>query len=115
MRYGGINPLDQFRNKVHSEFISLTENIKNNILKSYKKLDHSLEKFDPKKEGLNRPSSTWTYLINDNPFSNFGLDLIMNRNVAITSYGGIIFIFLLPFLAVIKILSKFFKRRIKKL
>ena len=114
MRYGGILPVEQFSNQVHSEFKSLFDLIKESIKRSYNNLEPSLDDFDPDKEGLSRPSSTWTYLINDNPFSNFGMDLILNRNVAITSYGGVILIFLLPFLVLIRVISGFLKKMKKE-
>ncbi len=113
MRYGGVQPLDQYRNQVHNEFKTLIAIITKKSKSTYEDLELSLDDFDPKKEGLSRPSSTWAYLINDNPFSNFGMDLILNRNVAVTSYGGIIFIFLLPFLAIIKLISNLKKKNMK--
>jgi hypothetical protein len=45
-------------------------------------------------------SSTWTYLVDDNPFSTLGLSMIANRNVGAAAAGGLVAMMYLPVSAV---------------
>jgi hypothetical protein len=46
--------------------------------------------------GVAGSSSTWTYLVNDNPFSTLGLSLMASRNVGAAAVTGFIAALYLP-------------------
>ncbi len=62
------NPLDEFQKEAGREFADLTERIDDQILGTFHSVAIDENGLDLDKEGLRGPSSTWTYLINDNPF-----------------------------------------------
>jgi len=68
---GGHNPLDEFHKIVAKAFYSLTLRIDNEIVETFNSARITEDGIDMAVEGLTRPTSTWTYLINDNPFGDF--------------------------------------------
>ena len=65
---GGRNPLHEYHKSLSSEFDGMLERLDDNIRASLKKATIDAVGIDLDKEGLRGPTSTWTYLINDNPF-----------------------------------------------
>ncbi|TKJ34288.1 MAG: accessory Sec system translocase SecA2 [Planctomycetes bacterium B3_Pla] len=68
---GGHNPLDEFHKIVAEAFYSLTLRIDDEIVETFNSARITEDGIDMTGEGLVRPTSTWTYLINDNPFGDF--------------------------------------------
>jgi len=68
---GGQNPLDEFHKIVANAFQELLRKIDDRIVKTFNSASITEDGIDMAKEGLVGPSSTWTYLINDNPFGDF--------------------------------------------
>ena len=68
---GGQNPLDEFHRIVADAFQALMRRIDEEIVKTFNSAEINEEGIDMIREGLVRPTSTWTYLINDNPFGDF--------------------------------------------
>lgn len=68
---GGQNPLDEFHKIVADRFQKLLRRIDDEIIKTFKSAEITEDGIDMAKEGLVGPTSTWTYLINDNPFGDF--------------------------------------------
>jgi len=68
---GGQNPLDEFHRIVAREFYSLMMRIDDEIVQTFNSARITENGVDLAGEGLTRPTSTWTYLINDNPFGDF--------------------------------------------
>ena len=68
---GGQNPLDEFHKKVAEAFYSLRLRIDNEIVETFNSARITEDGIDMAGEGLTSPTSTWTYLINDNPFGDF--------------------------------------------
>jgi len=68
---GGMNPLDEFHRKVSREFYDLMNRIDYEIVNTFNSVEINKDGLDFVKEGLIGPTSTWTYLINDNPFGDF--------------------------------------------
>ncbi len=62
------DPLDEFHKAVGREFADLLQRIDEQILATFRSAEIGKDGLDPDREGLRGPSSTWTYLINDNPF-----------------------------------------------
>ena len=68
---GGHNPLDEFHRIVAEAFYSLMLRIDDEIIETFNSARITEDGIDMTGEGLVRPTSTWTYLINDNPFGDF--------------------------------------------
>ncbi|MFC1636596.1 accessory Sec system translocase SecA2, partial [Planctomycetota bacterium] len=68
---GGHNPLNEFHRIVADAFQTLMRRIDEEIIKTFNAAEINEEGIDMTREGLVRPTSTWTYLINDNPFGDF--------------------------------------------
>ena len=64
--------------------------------------------------GLKGPSSTWTYLINDNPFPNFSLALIASSNIGIGAFAGMLMGVFAPFIGIASLVGIIKKRLGKK-
>ena len=62
------DPLDEFHKKAGREFADLLKRIDEEIVNTFCSAEITSEGIDLGKEGLRGPASTWTYLINDNPF-----------------------------------------------
>ncbi|MGV8981325.1 preprotein translocase subunit SecA [Clostridium sp.] len=60
------NPLQEFQNEAASVFQFLQEEIKKRILQDFEELDISEQGLISLKDRIKPPSSTWTYLVNDN-------------------------------------------------
>ena len=61
-------PLEEFHKRVGREYGDLLERIESEIVRTFCCVEITAAGIDLDKEGLCGPSSTWTYLINDNPF-----------------------------------------------
>ena len=64
----GHSALDTYHRQVGKAFGDLIATIDNSIVETFLSATITAEGIDLEKEGLKGPSSTWTYLINDNPF-----------------------------------------------
>ena len=68
---GGQNPLNEFHRMVAETFHKLLLRINENVVETFNSARITDDGIDLAGEGLIRPTSTWTYLINDNPFGDF--------------------------------------------
>jgi preprotein translocase subunit SecA len=64
---GGLNAFDEFNRQVNAAFRELARRIDDEVLATLRTAEITADGVDLKKEGLLGPSSTWTYMINDNP------------------------------------------------
>jgi preprotein translocase subunit SecA len=79
---GNRSPVDDFNSQIVDVFKILLEDFETNIINTFEKANITKNGLDRKKEGLDFPSSTWTYLINDNPFGDAGQIIAKNiRNM----------------------------------
>ncbi len=100
LRLGGQNPIEKFREQSVELFDRMFDELEDKTICSINKLTVKNNKINFDDSGLNVPTATWTYLINDNPFEDqFGIGLIGNMNLQIGAgaYG-----FLLVFYALLK-------------
>lgn len=69
---GRKNPVDEFHKIAIEAFSEMLEDIENDIVSTFERVEITKDGIDMEKEGMMGPSSTWTYLINDSPdqFSN---------------------------------------------
>ncbi len=62
------SPLDEFHKQVGREYAEMLERIEEQVIGTFRSAEITAAGIDLDKEGLRGPSSTWTYMINDNPF-----------------------------------------------
>ncbi|ELR69872.1 Protein export cytoplasm protein SecA ATPase RNA helicase [Fulvivirga imtechensis AK7] len=65
---GGLNPFREFQKQLTELFEKLLADIDREIIDRMNTVTITPDGVDLGKEGLQRPGSTWTYLVNDNPF-----------------------------------------------
>lgn len=81
VRYGGQKPLREYQRQSDKWFVELCERIDTELPAKARQLIEDPQ-LDIQSLGLHRPSSTWTYLINDNPFGNqLAIMLLDNSNL----------------------------------
>ncbi|MCX6149723.1 MAG: accessory Sec system translocase SecA2 [Ignavibacteriales bacterium] len=87
-RLGGQEPIFEFHKLSVEIFANLLDNIEADMQKSFNQIDVENDNFDLIFDGLKSPSSTWTYLINDNTFEEMlGVQLI--GNVGMQVWAGL--------------------------
>jgi preprotein translocase subunit SecA len=69
---GGQVPQHVFARRVGEAFRSLEESVDERASQIFERLQVTAEGVDLDQPGLRGPSSTWTYLVNDNPFGSAG-------------------------------------------
>jgi preprotein translocase subunit SecA len=82
VRFGGHDPLIEFMKTAKDGFTGMQNDIKTNTRRALKRIENLGDNVSLKKEGINKPASTWTYLVDDNPFrKSLGFDLGANANI----------------------------------
>lgn len=77
---GGDSPLNEFQRIIAEAYRDLEKKLDKSVAAKFNSLDPDESGFDPNAEGLRGPSSTWTYLINDNQFGNW-VQLLQLSNI----------------------------------
>ncbi len=67
---GGQIPLDEFHKTANATFRQMEKRLEKKIINSLKAVKVTKDGIDLDQEGLMGPSSTWTYLVNDDTFAN---------------------------------------------
>lgn len=67
MSLGGLNAFDEFNRQINEAFRELSEHIEQETLATLRTISITRDGIDLRQAGLLGPSSTWTYMINDNP------------------------------------------------
>jgi preprotein translocase subunit SecA len=67
MSMGGFNAFDEFNRQINEAFRDLSKRIDEEVLETFRTVRITADGVDLKSNGLLGPSSTWTYMINDNP------------------------------------------------
>ncbi|WP_020519711.1 accessory Sec system translocase SecA2 [Catelliglobosispora koreensis] len=68
---GRVDPLDEFHRSAVPAFNALIPEIEKRTLETFEEIDDAdgfEDGWEPERAELIRPSATWTYLVNDNPF-----------------------------------------------
>ena len=82
---GGEDPLFVFHKLTLEMFRKLQQNMEREIINAFNRITIKNNAVEFNNQELKVPTSTWTYLINDNPFENmFGLQFIGNRNIGVS-------------------------------
>ncbi|HEX9060797.1 MAG TPA: accessory Sec system translocase SecA2 [Clostridia bacterium] len=107
---GGQNPFEAYISEVDRAFKELLLKIDESIITTFKSIKIESEGIDIGIDDLKGPSSTWTYMINDNPFADdLGLMLGNTRNI-----GASVAAAFFPWMAVITIVSLIYQRFLKR-
>ncbi len=64
---GGLNAFDTYNQRINTAFRRLREHVDETTVNTFSSVTVTEQGVDLEKEGLAGPSSTWTYMINDNP------------------------------------------------
>jgi preprotein translocase subunit SecA len=81
-RYGGREPLTEFQRQIIDAFAAMMERVKEETVKKFRRLSVEHGAIDLKRVGVGGSTTTWTYLVNDNPFSTLGLSLLSSRTLS---------------------------------
>lgn len=71
--FAGKNPMDEFHMTIIPLFQEHLQSIHEAIIRCFEEAEITERGIDLEKEGLKGPSSTWTYLVEDNPFGSDGI------------------------------------------
>jgi preprotein translocase subunit SecA len=83
VRLGNMEPVVEFQKQADKAFRSFLARIDEEIVEFFDRLELEEEGLDIERLGIRGPSSTWTYLVNDNPFRS-GLGLLVSGNLALS-------------------------------
>jgi preprotein translocase subunit SecA len=108
-RYGGKEPVTEFHRQIVEAFGGLLDRIADEAVEVFERLEVREGRIDLEAAGVAGSSSTWTYLVNDNPFSNLGLSLIASRNIGAAATTGFVAMLHLP-LTIIVMAAVFIRR-----
>jgi len=89
-RYCGNTPLHEFVKAVDHLFQWIEALIVQQVIHTFKQASIDRVGILTIKKALKRPSATWTYLVNDNPFSQFGISMIASRNIGLAAGSGVL-------------------------
>jgi preprotein translocase subunit SecA len=109
VRLGGQDPLTHFTREAIAAFSKVEESIDDAVLKSIEQVCVENGHLDLAELRITGPSSTWTYLVNDDPFRNqIGSLLTGIGGATIAVYSASI---LMPLLILWGMVQTFFRRR----
>jgi len=113
-RYGGREPVTEFHRQIVDAFSAMMDRISDEAVDLFEQLEVRDERIDLAAAGVAGSSSTWTYLVNDNPFSTLGLSLMASRNVGAAATTGFIAMLYLPVTLVVSatvLIRRWLRRR----
>lgn len=93
-RYGGRDPLTEFSRQLIEAFDAMMRQVEDETVKLFARVRAGEGGIDLSGVGLSRSSATWTYLVNDNPFSPLGASLLASRTL--TTAAGILGVVYFP-------------------
>ncbi len=83
-RFGGQMPVREFIKLAVERFDELQMEIEERCLQTFEQLEVRQNRVDFEKAGIKTPSSTWTYMINDDPFDGIlNLQIVGNIGMAL--------------------------------
>ncbi len=108
LNLGGEDPLFEFHKRSIEMFKDLQRNSEQEIINSFNSITVKNNCVELNNPELKVSSSTWTYLINDNPFENmFGIQFIGNKNIGLSI--GILMTW--PLVVIYFLLRKFARKK----
>lgn len=104
---GGMTPLQEFQKSATAVFLETRLKIEQAVIAAFESLVQKEGPVDLDADGLKGPSSTWTYLVNEDQFG-WGIEMLKGQNIgfaaAAAAYRGPLFILAL-------LLNRVFGRR----
>jgi preprotein translocase subunit SecA len=95
-RYGGREPIMEFHRQSVEGFETLMADVREQAAERFERLRLIGGAIDFSEAGLAGSSSTWTYLVNDNPFSTLGLSMLASRNIGAAGAMGMLAVIYWP-------------------
>ncbi len=83
-RYGGRLPLTEFQRQIIDAYAEMMEGLRDEVVATFERLEADHGRIDLDRAGIRGPTSTWTYLVNDNPMPSFALQLIASGNMGVS-------------------------------
>jgi len=108
-RYAGRDPLTEFQRQIIDAYAAMMEELRADVVDRFGSLRAEGGRIDLERLGLRGPASTWTYLINDNPFASFWVSLIAPGNLGTSIAGAFLAVLYLPVTA-LAMVSEFVRR-----
>jgi preprotein translocase subunit SecA len=106
---GGQDPLSRFTSVLVAAFGSLDETIDRAVLASLDGIGIAAGGLDLRGVGIKGPSSTWTYLVNDDPFRNqIGMLLTGPGRASVAVFSAIA---MMPLLLLWGLVDRFLRKR----
>ena len=90
VKVGGESPLQEFQKIIVQAYLDLELKIQEEILSTLLSLKITPEGVDLDRKDLKGPSSTWTYLINDNQFGSW-VEMIQGRNIGFSAVAAAVY------------------------
>ncbi len=111
-RIGQQNPLIVFNKLAVQTFDRLWEDMEWHMVERLNRIDPNDGDLDPEGMGLKAPSSTWTYLINDNPFEDMPwINIAANFGLSMGMSIPLVFAFIWPFMLLAPLLKRFRRKK----
>jgi preprotein translocase subunit SecA len=112
-RYGGREPLTEFHRQIVAAYAAMMDTVRDETVETFARLSPNGGVIDLEQAGVRGPASTWTYLINDNPFSPLGISLIAGRSIGYSAAVGMLAVLYWPVTAVVAA-AVFLRRRLRR-
>ena len=116
-RYGGREPVTEFHRQIVEGFEALMADVRTETAKRIERIRPGTGSIDLSGAGLGASSSTWTYLVNDNPFSTLGLSMLASRNMGTAGAMGMLAVLYWPLTAIVTgsvLLRRWMARRVSR-
>jgi len=110
-RLGGKEPLTEFSRQIIEAFDEMMTRVDEEAVALFEHLTAEGASIDLARVGIGGSTTTWTYLVNDNPFSTLGQSLLASR--ALSTAVGFLAIAYLP-LTLATTIGVFLRRRKKR-
>ena len=112
-RYGGRLPLTEFQRQIIDAYAEMMEGLRDELAAAFRRLRAEHGTIDLDRAGIRGPTSTWTYLVNDNPLPSFALQLIAGGNAGVAFATAVLAVAYLPLTAVV-LATTFVRRRLSR-
>ncbi len=112
-RYGGRLPLTEFQRQIIDAYAAMMEGLRDEVVEAFTRLRAERGEIDLDRAGLRGPTSTWTYLVNDNPLPSFGLQLIAPGNFGVSLATMTLAIVYFP-VTIAVVAAAFIRRRLRR-
>jgi preprotein translocase subunit SecA len=112
-RYGGRLPLTEFQRQIIDAYAEMMEGLRDEVVAAFLSLRAEHGRLDLDRAGIRGPTSTWTYLVNDNPMPSFALQLLASGNFGVALATAVLAMAYLP-VTVVALATMFVRRRLSR-